>query len=206
MLQVVGIWVCVQYLGVWIDIWACVLYLGAWLIFGSTKIVAPRYGAKNRIGVAIFAIHHKDLVWFALVIKSLDGLGMIYDQDKTYFSSRDLWSRPIPVLPRYLVVLLKLQILRQIANLVLIVLHMINLILTKYWDPCVIDMFRFHLEMEGEIAFVTKSDFSSFELNALQLLQWDNSLIFPPNDPHNHYHQDCEETMSGIMISLFTIM
>ena len=55
-------------------------------------------------------------------------LGMICDQGKTYSSSRDLWSRPIPVLPRYLVVLLKLQILRQIANLVLIVLHMINLI------------------------------------------------------------------------------
>ena len=80
--------------------------------------------------------------------------------------------------------------------------------LTKYWAPCVIDMFLFHLEMEGEIAFVTKSDFSSFELNALQLLQWDNSLIFPPNDPHNHYYQDNhhEETMSGIMISMFTIM
>ena len=43
--------------------------------------------------------------------------------------------------------------------------------LTKYWAPCVSDMFLFHLEMEGEIAFVTKSDFSSFELNALQLLQ-----------------------------------
>ena len=140
--------------------------------------------------------------------KRLDALDMIYDQDKTYSSSRDLWSRPIPVLPRYLVVLLKLQILRQIANLVLIVLHMINLILTKYWAPCVIDMFRFHLEMEGEIAFVTKSDFSSFELNALQLLQWDNSLICPHNDPHNHYHQDNhhEEAMSGIMISLFTTM
>ena len=43
--------------------------------------------------------------------------------------------------------------------------------LTKYWAPCVSDVFLFHLEMEGEIAFVTKSDFSSFELNALQLLQ-----------------------------------
>ena len=80
--------------------------------------------------------------------------------------------------------------------------------LTKYWAPCVIDMFRFHLEMEGEIAFVTKSDFSSFELNALQLLQGDNSLIFPPNDPHNYYHQDNhhEKTMSGIMISVVTII
>ena len=119
-------------LGVWIDILACVLYLGAWFIFGCTKIVAPRYGAKNRIGVAIFAVHHKGFVWFALAIKSVDALEMIYDQDKTYSSSRDLWSRPIPVLPRYLVVFLKLQILRQIANLVLIVLHMINLIV---WDP-----------------------------------------------------------------------
>ena len=78
--------------------------------------------------------------------------------------------------------------------------------LTKYWAPCVSDVFLFHLEMEGEIAFVTKSDFSSFELNALQLLQLDNSLIFPPNYPHNHYHQDHEETMSGIMISVLTIM
>ena len=43
--------------------------------------------------------------------------------------------------------------------------------LTKYWALCVSDMFLFHLEMEGEIAFVTKSDFSSFKLNALQLLQ-----------------------------------
>ena len=50
--------------------------------------------------------------------------------------------------------------------------------LTKYWALCVSDMFLFHLEMEGEIAFVTKGDFSSFKLNALQLLQWDNSLIF----------------------------
>ena len=79
---------------------------------------------------------------------------------------------------------------------------------TKYWAPCISDMILFHLEMEGEVAFVTKSDFASFELNALQLLQWDNSLICPHNDPHNHYHQDNhhEEAMSGIMISLFTIM
>ena len=151
----IDIWVCVQYLGVWIDNWACVLYLGAWLIFGCTKIVAPRYDAKNCIGVAIFAIHHKGLVWFALanwpskvlmdwawfmiksrpfpilVISAQDLFQFSWFVIKTYSSSRDLWSRPIPVFPRYLVVFLKLQILRQIANLVLIVLHIINFIV---WD------------------------------------------------------------------------